>query len=144
MSFKDSDLVYLGASLGQLASRVLRYCGILEPFIVCSISNFVNAVRSSVGGWFNAPVRLKVSPCWAFPKSHCTTPPNSSMGVLTTTSPNLTNFGTPPPIPTIRPNLIEGKVEVIRAATVAAVLLPNSPFGKHATTTLCTPTRPRV
>jgi hypothetical protein len=143
-SFKDLDLVYFSASLGQFFLSSLRYYGILEPFMLCSFSNFVNAASSLVGGWFNALVRLKLLSCSVFLKSHCTTPPNPSVGVLTTTSPSRTDFGTPPPIPTIKPNLIDGKVEVIRAATVAKLLLPISPFGKQATTTLCPPTRPRV
>src|SRR6266487_1978847 len=99
----------------------------MDPFISFSDSNFVSAVSSALGGLFNAPIRLKLLLCSTFPKSHCTTPGDSSIGVPTTTSPSLTLGGTPPPMPTIRPNLIDGKVEVIRVATVADELLPTLP-----------------
>ncbi len=61
-------------------------------------------------GLSNAPIRLKLLSCWAIPKSHCIRPGVSYTGVLTTTSPSLTFDGTPPPMPTINQNLMDGKV----------------------------------
>jgi hypothetical protein len=45
-------------------------------------------------------------------------------------------LGTPPPIPTIKANLIEGKAAVSCPATAAAKLFPIWPDGRHAITTL--------
>lgn len=110
----------------------------------CLVSNFVNAVSSTAGGLFIAPVRLKLPPASALPISHWTTPENLSTGTLTTTSPSLTLGGIPPPIPTIRLALMDGKVLSIEVATVAAELLPYLPFGKQAMTMLCPPMEPKV
>ena len=42
--------------------------------------------------------------------------------------------GTPPPIPTIKPKRIKGNVVRMRAATVAAEMVPYTPDGRQATT----------
>ncbi|KAL7962978.1 hypothetical protein V8C34DRAFT_268858 [Trichoderma compactum] len=52
--------------------------------------------------------------------------------------------GAPPPMPTIKPILILGKVCNISLATAAAEAVPYSPSGKTAMTTLCLPIFPRA
>src|SRR2546421_5511830 len=116
----------------------------LDPRISCLVSSFVNAVSSALGGLFSEPVRLKLPSFSVLPISHGTTPGDWSTGVLTTTSPSLTLGGIPPPIPTMRPILMDEKVPPIRVATAAAELLPYLPFGRQAMTMVCFPLDPNV
>lgn len=60
-------------------------------------------------------------------------------GVLTTISPNRTLCcveGAPPAIPTMSPNLTDGKLRNISLATTAAEVVPYLPFGREAMTIL--------
>jgi hypothetical protein len=52
--------------------------------------------------------------------------------------------GIPPPIPIMRPTLIDGKVLTIQVATIDAEIVPYFPFGKQAMTMLCFPMDPKV
>src|SRR5271155_1814305 len=57
-------------------------------------------------------------------------------------STRLSRLGMPPPIPTINPNRKPVKVRSMFVATVAAALLPSTPAGRHAITTLWLGTGP--
>lgn len=69
------------------------------------------------------------------------------LGLLTTTSPNLMSaveLGTPPPIPTMKPNLIEVNVESSLVATIAAEAVPATSAGRQARIILRGPILPKV
>src|SRR5271155_5284254 len=96
-------------------------------------------VNKTIGGEFSAPVRLNSPPWTVFPRSYWITPPFVPLGWLTTTSPSRTSFvddGAPPPMPTIKPNLMDLNVLTISFETLAAVLVPYIPAGKQAITIL--------
>src|SRR5271155_1140391 len=88
------------------------------------------APRSIEGGLLNAPVRRNWPSFSILPISYCITPLPTPAGVDTTISPRRISFfffdmfGTPPPIPTIRPNRMEGKLNRIVVDTTAAEFVP--------------------
>ncbi|KAL3473278.1 hypothetical protein BJX99DRAFT_233948 [Aspergillus californicus] len=119
----------------------------LCPSIRCLACKLLSAVNKTSGGLFSIPVRSNRRFCTVFPKSYCTTPPRSPVGLPTTTSPNrisCRSLGAPPPIPIIKPNLMRLKVANIWFTTRAAETVPVTPYGRHAITVLWDPTRPRT
>jgi len=73
--------------------------------------------------------------------------PFPSRGALTIISPRWMSYvrlSAPPPILTMRLILIFGKLYYISLTTIAAEVVPYSPSGKTAITTLCLPTLPSV
>lgn len=113
------------------------------PWRVCSDRMSAIAVRIAVGGRLMYPICWKPSPWTAFPKHTGKFPICRSSG-NSRRDPQGGRHILDSTMPTIKPIRTLGKLRSILVATVAAALMPYSPSGKLAITTLCAPILPKV